>query len=267
MTLPIFQPGFRLFDGQDLNAMVTAINAKTGTGVQRSAVTLATNGAGTITAAGIVDGVVLRTTVASAFTDTTDTGTAIQAASTNTTIGTAWYFTYRNNTKAFATLAAGSGVTITGVSGVPQNSWVEFLVTITALNTVTMLAVAAGRNSVRPTFAAVATADDGTTQTLTAAMIVGADFVAHVSTGGTTPTLTLPLASAIDTALPDLQSGMSFVLRVINSNSGTATVATNTGWTTSGTLTLATNTWREFIITKTGTATYTITQVGVGTNS
>lgn len=121
------------------------------------------------------------------------------------------------------------------------------------------------------TQAAVAAADNGTTQTLTAAMMTGgaggASSVSHVSTGGTTPSLTLPLATAMDTALPNLPVGGSFRWRCINSNSGTATIVTNTGWTTAGTLTLATNTWRDFTITKTAAGAYTITSVGTGTNS
>ena len=122
-----------------------------------------------------------------------------------------------------------------------------------------------------PGFVAIATADNGTTQTLTAAMIAvaNAKFVAHVTTGGATPSLTLPTVAALLAAFPNLQVGTSYVLRVINSNSGTATVVTNTGWTTSGTLTAATNTTRDFAVTVTSVsaATATITSIGTGTNS
>ena len=120
-----------------------------------------------------------------------------------------------------------------------------------------------------PGFAAVATADNGTTQTLTAAMIAVANarFVAHVTTGGSTPSLTLPTVAALVAAFPGLQVGSSYVLRVINSNSGTATVVTNTGWTTSGTLTLATNTTRDFLVSMTSLTAATITSIGTGSNS
>lgn len=115
-----------------------------------------------------------------------------------------------------------------------------------------------------PTQAKIATADDGTTQTLTAAMIMGGSQVIHVSAGGTTPSLTLPLASALAAAAIGMSVGDSYMLRVINTNSGTATIVTNTGWTTSGTLTLATNTYRDFVITKTAAGTFTITSAGTG---
>jgi hypothetical protein len=116
-------------------------------------------------------------------------------------------------------------------------------------------------------FSKIATADDGTTQTLTGAMVTGGNLTYHVTTGGSTPSLTLPLATAMNTTLPGMPVNGSYTLRIVNSNSGTATVVTNTGWTTSGTLTLATNTWREFVIVKSGALTYTITSVGTGTNS
>lgn len=117
-------------------------------------------------------------------------------------------------------------------------------------------------------FGKIATADDGTTQTLTAAMITGGFITYHVTTGGTTPSLTLPLVTAINTALPSFGTvNLSYVLRIINTNSGTATVVTNTGWTTSGTLTIATNTWREFLIVRTANTTLSITSIGTGTTS
>lgn len=121
--------------------------------------------------------------------------------------------------------------------------------------------------SVSPPTAKVATADNGTTQTLTGAMLAGAALVFHTSTGGTTPSLTLPLAADFLLANPQLNIGDSMVLRVINANSGTATIVTNTGWTTTGTLTLATNTWREFVVTRTALATCTIVAAGTGTTS
>lgn len=116
---------------------------------------------------------------------------------------------------------------------------------------------------------AVTPADNGTTQTLTAAMVSqnGTDEVYHVTTGGSTPTLTLPLASAVCANLPDGVPGFAYYLRVINTNSGTATIATNTGWTLTGTLTLATNTTRDFVVTVGAGNTLTAVCVGVGTIS
>lgn len=114
------------------------------------------------------------------------------------------------------------------------------------------------------------TADNGTTQTLTAAMIAvpNAKTVYHLSTSGATPSLTLPLATAVFTQEgATFATGSSYVLRVINNNSGTATIVTNTGWTLTGTLTLATGTWREFLITAASATTLTAVVTGTGTYS
>lgn len=115
----------------------------------------------------------------------------------------------------------------------------------------------------------IATADSGTTQTLTAAMIASdaAGMVYHRTTGGSTPSLTLPLASAIIANLPNWIIGGSYTLRIINTNSGTATVVTNTGITTTGTLTIATNTWRDFVVTYSALNAVTVVSVGTGTES
>lgn len=117
---------------------------------------------------------------------------------------------------------------------------------------------------------AEATAMGGTTATLGVGSVgaaAPADLVVATTTGGTTPSLTLPLAADLAAALPMMQIGDTYVLRVINTNSGTATIVTNTGWTLSGTLTLATNTWREFLVTKTAAATFSAKSIGVGTMS
>lgn len=116
----------------------------------------------------------------------------------------------------------------------------------------------------------IGTADNGTTQTLTAAMVTGtnASRVFHTSTGGATPSLTMPLATAIIAGEgPNFTTGASYVLRVINGNSGTATLVTNTGITTSGTLTVAAGAWREFLISATSSTAVTMTSIGTGTNS
>jgi hypothetical protein len=121
----------------------------------------------------------------------------------------------------------------------------------------------------RGALSVLTTDDGGTTQTLTAAMVSnnGAAEVYHPSTGGSTPSLTLPLASAVLANLPDAVVGTSYYLRFINNNSGTATIVTNTGWTLTGTLTLATNTTRDFIVTVGAGNTLTAVCVGTGTMS
>lgn len=230
---------------------------------------LDTVGAGTITAAGIVGGATTRggAQSATAFTDTTATAALIIAALPNAGIGQSWYWEYRNHTDGNATITGGTGVTVSIYTVVPKNSWAKYLVKYTAAATVTILGVAIGPISVQSALSGFGTADNGTTQTLTAAMVSGFNQTFHVSTGGTTPSLTLPLATDLIAAIPGWQTGQSYTLRVINRNSGTATVVTNTGITTSGTLTLATNTWRDFVVTMASATTVTVTAAGTGTDS
>lgn len=266
VPIPRFQPGFRLMDGTTMNLLVNQVNLNTISGGTVSMSSLTTVGAGTLTAAILASGLVARSGPVADFTDTTDTGTAIDTQLGSPAIGAAFSFTVKN-TVAFAdTIAGGTGVTVTGRTVVPGNSVVEFLLTKTAANTYTMFGIGVQQQAFFGAGAFNATPDDGTTQTLTAAMVVGGNVTYHISVGGTTPSLTLPLATALDTAIPDMRPGQSFVLRVINKNSGNTTIVTNTGWTLSGgTLVLATNTWKEFLITKTATGAYTGVNVGTGT--
>lgn len=230
-----------------------------------SAVTIATAGDGVLTAAGITAGIINRTGPTADFTDTTDTAAAIYAANPN--VGATFYVWIKNTTAFKETLAGGTGVTPSTVVIVPPNSAGLYLFTITSATAVSFQHIVASTLSPTPPAYLIGTPDNGTTQTLTAVMVAGSMNVTHVSIGGTTPSLTMPLATAIIAAMANWRIGQSYKLRVINSNSGTATVVTNTGITTSGTLTLATNTWREFIITMTAAATVSMTNVGTGTNS
>ena len=111
--------------------------------------TLATNGAGTITAAGIAGGITTRTTVAAAFTDTTDTAANIIAAAASLVnkIGASFFYTYQNSSTASATIAGGTGVTVSGITVVPANMSASYLVTYTAAATITMVGFSLALNT------------------------------------------------------------------------------------------------------------------------
>jgi hypothetical protein len=111
-----------------------------------AATAITTNGAGTLTGAAVVGGVILRSGPnASGFTDTTDTGTLIQAAiGSYAYAGMSWLLFYRNASNQTATIAAGSGVTVSNVTTVVTNTTAIYLVTLTATNTVTMVGIANG---------------------------------------------------------------------------------------------------------------------------
>lgn len=121
---------------------------------------LTTVGAGTITAAGIVGKATNRggAQVGAAFTDTTDTAANIIALlPASDGVGTAFQYTYVNNTNAVATLTGGTGVTVSGVTTVQANSWARFIVTYTAANTLTIVGVEYGNFTAVGTFIANST--------------------------------------------------------------------------------------------------------------
>lgn len=128
----------------------------TGAVVAPVSTALTTVGAGTITAAGISGGITLRSGSTAAFSDTTDIADNIIAAafSSVSAIGSSFTYTYVNNTVAPATLGGGTGVTVSGVTVVPPNSWAKYLVTYTAASTVTMVGIEQGYFPANGTFVA-----------------------------------------------------------------------------------------------------------------
>lgn len=120
---------------------------------------LNTVGAGTITAAGIVSGVTSRggAQLSAAFTDTTATANQIVAAFSNLNVGESWLWTYRNTTNAPATLAGGSGVTVSTITIIQPNSYAEYLVTLAATSTITIAGFQQGFSSANGTFTATGT--------------------------------------------------------------------------------------------------------------
>ncbi len=107
---------------------------------------LNTVGAGTITAAGIVGQITSRggAQTSQPFTDTTDTANNLTAAQVGPAVADSWIWTYSNNTNAVATLAGGSGVTMTVITIIPPNSFADYLVTYTAVSTYTFVGVRQG---------------------------------------------------------------------------------------------------------------------------
>lgn len=121
---------------------------------------LTTVGAGTITASGIYNKATNRggPQVGAAFTDTTDTAANIIALlPASDGIGTAFQYTYVNNTNAIATLTGGMGVTVSGITAVPANSWARYIVTYTAAATITMVGFEEGNFIATGTFVANST--------------------------------------------------------------------------------------------------------------
>lgn len=80
-------------------------------------VAIATVGAGVLTAAALVSGVILRSGPTAAYIDTTDTATAIIAAlGDSAVVGQSFDFSHVNGVAFACTVAAGVGVTLAGIT-------------------------------------------------------------------------------------------------------------------------------------------------------
>jgi hypothetical protein len=230
----------------------------------QSIVALSTVGTGTITAAGIVAGVTNRTGSTAAYTDTTDTAALIIAAlPTGTPVGASWVYTYYNNTLGNATLAGGSGVTLTG-TGVPATCWAEYLVTYTAAGAVSMVQIATGPNVVLP--ASKFTTGALQSATFAAGDLTGANVVHYSNTGTTPAALTVRTAAQMFADIPNCQIGFTYTLFIRNASgsANTATITADGGATVtlSGTMTIPQNVTRMFNVTFPSATTCTITSMG-----
>jgi hypothetical protein len=125
-------------------AALDAILGTNSSGIVNTAIN--TVGAGVLSGAGIVGGIITRGgTQTGAFTDTSDTvANIIAAGGFSGNIGNTLSFTYLNNAIFPATIAAGTGVTLTGATIVPANSWVKYLLTLTGSGAVSMVGVEQG---------------------------------------------------------------------------------------------------------------------------
>jgi hypothetical protein len=107
--------------------------------------TISTVGNGTLTAAGIVGKIISRTGSQTAlFTDTTDTAAAIIAALPSAVVGATFSVRILNTTGWGETITNGSGVTISGNTSIPSNSWNEYLLKVTSASAVSLTYVDGG---------------------------------------------------------------------------------------------------------------------------
>lgn len=238
MTVPItvtFIPGPRLIDGTDLNTLVAQINAIPAVlGVYPSITALNTVGNGTITAAGIVGTVTARggAQSGSAFTDTTDTAALIIAAMpAGAQTNASFLWRYQNTTNANATIAAGSGVTLSGNSIVPSLMWSEYLVVKTSGSTVSITFVDAGELSPLPV-SKVST--ETSFSTLSVSGLTGAQYNS-VTLPNNFSLGVFPTATDLIAATPNARIGMSFQVQIRNVSAITAQLSGLTGNTLAGT--------------------------------
>lgn len=261
--LPKFQSGFRDVKGENLQALADRLNTAGGSGKARTNTAIATVGNGSLTANALVGGLITRSGSVAAFTDTTVAASAIVTALGNPTIGASWTVLINNTTAFPETIAAGSGVTLSGTLVVPPISVGEFLVTYTAAGAVSMVGLGSQMLTNLPV-AQYATAALQTA-TMTGAQVAGADIVVFDNTGTTPGNLQMPTAAQLVAAIPNAQPGFSYMLQVRNSSgaANTATITTNTGITLTGTMTIAQTVTRSFVVTLNSLIAVTVQSIGV----
>lgn len=226
---------------------------------------LNTVGAGTVTAAGIYGKITARGGAQSgaAFSDTTDTAANIIAQlPASAIVGTAFKYTYQNNTNANATLGGGTGVTVSGITVIPQGQWVEYLVTYSAAATVTFVAIEMGPNS-SETAAQFVT--NTTTTTFAAGQLTGSEYTVYANTANTPGSIATRTAAQMIADLPNASIGQSWITRIYHGGTGTLTVTAGANVTLTGTATIATTTYRDFAMTITSATVVTMQNIGSGT--
>lgn len=107
---------------QNVNTLIIGGGAKSA---------LATVGAGTITAAMLLSGLLMRTGPTGAYVDTTDTAAQILAAMGKPAVGDSFDFTLVNGVAFANTFTAGVGVTLAGVTAVAASTIRLYRVTVT----------------------------------------------------------------------------------------------------------------------------------------
>lgn len=101
----------------------------------RKTTAITTAGAGTLTAAALVGGVILRSGPGGAYNDTTATATEILAAYPGARVGTSFEFTHVNGVAFAATIVAGAGITLAGVTANAASKVRTYLAVVTNVST------------------------------------------------------------------------------------------------------------------------------------
>ena len=234
------------------NALVTALNATTGS-LPVGAITGAKE-------------VYLVSSNATPGAQLVRTAAQMLADTPNGAVGMSWKVRIINTGAGNFTLTqdAGNTVTITGDVVIPQDSWVDYVVTLTGAATATMQSVGNSQEDSLP--AAKYTSINATVGTLAAGNITGADRVFLVSTNATPGAQTTRTATQMFADTPNAKIGQTWTVRIQNTGAGTFTLTADASVTLGGTAHAAilTNTWVDYMCTFTSGTAMTMNAVGSG---
>lgn len=228
---------------------------------------ITTVGNGTLTAAGLVGGEIVRTGPVANFSDATDSAVNIIAALPGTVVGSSFSILIKNATAFTQTITAGVGVTLPSTVITPAFSVNNYIGTVASATTITLVhidttTISVGSNTTAPSITTISTVGSGT---LTAAAFVGSFIARAGSQSGTPFTDTTDTAAAIIAACANLVNkiGTSMVVIYSNTTNALATVTGGSGVTVSGITAVPAGMAVEYLLTYTAAA--TLTMVGIGT--
>lgn len=231
---------------------------------------ITTVGNGTLTAAGLVGGEIVRTGPTSAFSDATDTAAAIIAALPAAVANSTFNILIKNATAFTQTITAGAGVTLPMTVIIPAFSVANYVATIATATTVSLIhidttPISVGTNLTAPVISPLSTVGAGT---ILAASFVGGLISRSGAQSNTPFTDTTDTAAAIIAACANLVNkiGTSMLIEYANSTNAIATITGGTGVTASGVTVIPANTIAQFLLTYTAAATMTLVGLGVTQN-
>lgn len=225
---------------------------------------ISTAGAGTLTAAALVGGLITRTGPSAAYTDTTAIPSLIAAAVTGFVAGVTWEVKIKNMVNFPATIAGGVGMTVSGLTVIPPLSVGTFLITGTSTSAMTMVGIEMA-NLVNLPPARYVTDATGT-QTADAGDLTGGNYVVWRNTAAGAVALTVRTAAQMFGDIPNCQIGFTYMLMIVSQGNNTVTLTADSGVTVTltGTMTIATKTCRTFVVTFTSATAATITSIDSG---
>ncbi len=227
---------------------------------------ITTVGAGALTAAAIIGGVITRSGSTAAYTDTTNTGTQIVTAlGTGAVVGTSWLL-FIKNTVAFAqTLAAGTDVVLAGQSIVPPNSTGVFFCKYSDINTVDITGLGSYPQATLPNGQYNTTAA-ASPVTPAAGILTGANNVFYEITTDGAFGITTRTATQLFGDIPNCHVGFTYLLTIVNRGNNTVTITDGGSVTiTASENTLATLVTRTYLVRFTSATACTWTSLSKGT--
>lgn len=229
---------------------------------------ITTVGNGTLTAAGLVGGLIVRSGPVANYTDTTDTAVAIIAALPGYILGETFLIRIKNNTAFVQTLAAGTGVTLPSTTLIPPLSIGNYYGTATSATTVTIthFNTTSFTDSIFTTVPALGTLSTVGAGTILASLIVGG-YTNRTGAQVSTPfTDTTDGANNIIAASPGLANriGAAVGWTYCNFTNAPATIAAGSGCTVSSITVIPPNSFVDYIITYTAASTLTFAGVRQG---